>query len=195
MLSDAVQSSAKGASQTQRADRDLQGQDYSGLSTSRTLQRPPSTDVIHPSKFSIGGSHMGKENLNQLPFLMQDILHKSVGRSTSLPREHLSRSSSNLSSICSESLGFSPSESRNENDAPFDHLGSCSRYKLFGVNLIDRQPELPSPQFAGFSKTSSLLSSPPMCFTSGKTCKKCRSVNNRSCTKVLIISYLTFTLI
>ncbi|XP_022635038.1 auxin response factor 2A [Vigna radiata var. radiata] len=176
----AAQSSARRV-----ADRGLQGQDYSGLSTSRALQRPPSTDVIHPSKFSIGGSQFGKENLNQLPFLMQDILHKSLGRSRSLPHEDLSISSSNLSSICSESLGWPPSESRNENDAPLGHLGSCSKYKLFGVNLIDRQPELPSPQFAGFSKTSSLLSSPPMCVTSGKTCKKCRSVNNRSCTKVL----------
>jgi len=176
LLSDAgAQSSARAV-----ADRDLQGQDYSGLSTSRALQRPP-------PKFSIGGSQFGKENLNQHPFLMQDILHKSLGRSMSLPHEDLSISSSNLSSICSESLGWPPSESRNENDAPLGHLGSYNKYKLFGVNLIERQPELPSPQFAGFSKTPSLLSSPPMCVTSGKTCKKCRSVNNRSCTKVLSI--------
>ncbi|CAJ1879906.1 unnamed protein product [Sphenostylis stenocarpa] len=177
-MDDVVQNSAKPASHPHRAHRDLQGQDYSGLCTSRPFQRPP-------SKFSIGGSQFGKENLNQLPFLMQDLLHKSIGRSNSLPHEDLSISSSNLSSICSESLGWPPSESRNENDAPFGHLGSCSKYKLFGVSLIDRQPELPSPQRAGFSKTSSLLSSPPTCVTSEKTCKKCHSVNNRSCTKVL----------
>jgi len=166
----------------------LQGQDYSGLSTSWPLQRPSSSDVINPSKFSISGSQFGKENLNQLPFHMQDILHKSLGRSTSLAHEDLSISSSNLGSICSDSLGWPPYESRNENDAPFGQLGSCSRYKLFGVSLIDRQPELPS------SQPSSLRSTPPMSVTSGKTCQKCRSVN-RSCTKVLSISYLTFTLI
>ncbi|XP_068473663.1 auxin response factor 2A-like isoform X2 [Phaseolus vulgaris] len=177
-MNDAGQSSARAASQTQRTDRDLQGQDYSGLSTSWPLQRPSSSDVINPSKFSISGSQFGKENLNQLPFHMQDILHKSLGRSTSLAHEDLSISSSNLGSICSDSLGWPPYESRNENDAPFGQLGSCSRYKLFGVSLIDRQPELPS------SQPSSLRSTPPMSVTSGKTCQKCRSVN-RSCTKVI----------
>ncbi|RDX83025.1 Auxin response factor 7, partial [Mucuna pruriens] len=179
-MDDVVQNSAKTASQTRRLDRDLHGQDYNGL-CSQLLQRSPSTDVICPSKISNRGSGFGKKNPNQLPFLMQDPLHKCLGRSMSFTHEDLSISSSNLSSIGSESLGWPSSESRNENDVP---LGHHSRYKLFGVSLIDRQPELPSPQFA-FSKTSSLLSSPPMCVTSGKTCKKCRSVNNRSCTKVL----------
>ncbi|TKY61837.1 Auxin response factor 7 [Spatholobus suberectus] len=184
-MDDVVQNSAKPASQTQRADKDLQGQDYNGVCSPQPLQRPPTTDVIRPSKVSIRGSRFGKEIPNQLPFLMREPLHKSLGRSMSFTNEDLSISSSNISSIGSDSLGWPSSESRNENDVPFGQPDSWSRYKLFGVSLIDRQPELPSPQFAALSKTSSLLSSPPMCVTSGKTCKKCRSVNNRSCTKVL----------
>ncbi|KHN43557.1 Auxin response factor 7 [Glycine soja] len=179
------QNSAGPSSQTRREDRDLQGQDYSGIHSAQPLQRAPPTDVIHPSKVPIRGSRFGKENPNQLPFPMQGPLHKSLSRSMSLTHEDLSITSSNLSSIGSESLGWPSTESRNENDVPFGQPGSCSTFKLFGVSLIDRSSELPSLQSAAFNKTSSLLSNPPMRVAPGKTCKKCHRVNNRSCTKVL----------
>ncbi|XP_020211912.1 auxin response factor 2 isoform X2 [Cajanus cajan] len=179
----AVQNSAKPASQAQRVGRDLQGQDYNGRCSPQPLQTPPSTDGMRPSKVSASGSRFGKESQNQLPYLIQDPLRKSLGRPKSFAHEDLS--SSSLSSIGSESLGWPSSESRNENEVPFDKLGGCSKYKLFGVSLIDRPPELPSRQFDVFNKFSSLVTSPPMSVASGKTCNKCRSVNNRSCTKVL----------
>ncbi|KAH1195534.1 Auxin response factor 7 [Glycine max] len=179
------QNSAGPSSQTRREDRDLQGQDYSGIHSAQPLQRAPPTDVIHPSKVPIRGSRFGKENPNQLPFPMQGPLHKSLSRSMSLTHEDLSITSSNLSSIGSESLGWPSTESRNENDVPFGQPGSCSTFKLFGVSLIDRSSELPSLQSAAFNKTSSLLSNPPMRVAPGKTCKKCHRLNNRSCTKVL----------
>lgn len=102
----------------------------------------------------------------------------------SLTHEDLSITSSNLTSIGSESLGMPSTESRDENDAPFGQPGSSSTFKLFGVNLIDSSPEIPSVNFVDLNKTSSLPSSPPMGVAPGKTCKKCRCVNNRSCTKV-----------
>ncbi|XP_025983699.2 auxin response factor 23 [Glycine max] len=182
---DVHQNSAGPSSQTRRADGDLQGQDYSGLSPPQPLQRAPSTDIIRPSKVPIRGSRFGKENRNQHPFLKQDPLHKSLGRSMSLTHEDLSITSSNLTSIGSESLGMPSTESRDENDAPFGQPGSSSTFKLFGVNLIDSSPEIPSVNFVDLNKTSSLPSSPPMGVAPGKTCKKCRCVNNRSCTKVL----------
>ncbi|XP_061366518.1 auxin response factor 2A-like [Gastrolobium bilobum] len=123
-------------------------------------------------------------NTNQLPFLMLDPLHQSLGYPLSSPHEDLSTSSSNVNSTGSESQGWPSSHSKDENDVPFGQPGSCSRYKLFGVSLTDNQPKLPSQQFSVLSEISSLLSNPPLCITSGKTCKKCRSVN-RSCTKVL----------
>ncbi|KAG5044025.1 hypothetical protein JHK87_007940 [Glycine soja] len=141
---DVHQNSAGPSSQTRRADGDLQGQDYSGLSPPQPLQRAPSTDIIRPSKVPIRGSRFGKENRNQHPFLKQDPLHKSLGRSMSLTHEDLSITSSNLTSIGSESLGMPSTESRDENDAPFGQPGSSSTFKLFGVNLIDSSPEIPS---------------------------------------------------
>ncbi|KAJ1390710.1 PB1 domain [Sesbania bispinosa] len=162
-----VQNSARPASQ--RVDRELQGQDYNGLCSPQPLQKPLSTDVLLPMK-----------NPNQLPSFMQDHLHQSLGSSVSFSHEDISTSNSNVKSTLSESQGWPPSESKDENDFTFGQPGSSSRFKLFGVSLIDRQPELPSPQFSTFSK----ISCPPICVTAGKTCKKCRSVN-RSCTKVL----------
>ncbi|KAL2345367.1 hypothetical protein Fmac_006652 [Flemingia macrophylla] len=171
----AVQNSAKPASQARRVDKDLQGQDYNGRCSAQPLQTPPSTDVMRPSEVSARGSQFGEESRNHLPFPMKDPIRKSLGRPMSLAHEDLS--SSSLSSI--------GSEFRNENEVPFGKLGGCSKYKLFGVSLIDHKPELPSRQYDGINKFSSLISSPPMCVTSGKTCNKCRSVNNRTCTKVL----------
>ncbi|KAK7337386.1 hypothetical protein VNO77_17956 [Canavalia gladiata] len=181
-MEDIVHNSVKPASQ--RMDRDLQGQDYNGVCPPQSLQKLPSIDVPCPLKVSICGPRFRKGNPNQLPFLMQDPLRQSLGSSMSSQHEDLSTSSSNLYSTGFESQAWPPSESKDENDVPFSQPGSCSRIKLFGVSLFDTQPELPSPQFAAFSKTSSLLSSPPMYVTSGKTCKMCHSVS-RSCTKVL----------
>ncbi|XP_027349388.1 auxin response factor 24-like [Abrus precatorius] len=162
-VEDIIQNSAQLASQ--RVDRDLQGQDYIGACSSQPIRC----------------SQFGK---NQLPIPMQDPLHHSLGSSMSSPYEDLSTSSTILNSTGFDSQGCHSSESKDENDVPFGQPGSYSRYKLFGVSLIDNQPELPSPQFAALSKTSSPLSSHPTCVTSGKTCKKCRFVS-RSCTKVL----------
>ncbi|XP_057439003.1 auxin response factor 4-like isoform X2 [Lotus japonicus] len=169
------QNSVKSASQ--RVDRDLQGQDYNGVHSLQPLQSPPSTDLL----LSLKITNFRTEKPNQLPFLMQEPLHQSLGSSMSFPHEDISTSCSNVNSTGSESQGWPSSESKDENDVPFSLPGSCGKYKLFGVSLLDRQPELPSQQFAIFSK----ISSPPMCVTSRKTWKKCRSVNSRSCTKVL----------
>lgn len=171
-------------------ERDLQGQDYSNVGSPQPAQKPP----------LFTGAQIGLEN--QLPSDMQDPLHQSLGSSMPFPHEDISTSSSNMNSTGSESQGW-PSESKDENDVPFGQPVCFSRYKLFGVNLIDTQPELPSPQFAILSKISSLLSIPPMSqssiyatirptkpfesiaiVTSEKRCKKCRSGNSRSCTKV-----------
>lgn len=148
-------------------------------------QKPP-TEVLLPSKVTAAmirdPAQFGRENhLNQLPSLiMQDPLHQlSLGSSMSFPRGDRSTSNSNVNSTLSESHGWPPSESRDENDAIFVKSGSGSRFKLFGFSLIDDPPELPSQQFANFSK----VCSPPISPISEKTCKKCRS--NRSCTKVL----------
>lgn len=105
-----------------------------------------------------------------------------------------------MNSIDSESQARRASESRDESEVPFGQPAGYGRneYKLFGVRL--NHAELPSQQLAASSNTSSL---PPMSessisasitvtepsksvsgVTSQKKCKKCCSVNNRSCTKV-----------
>ena len=198
-----VQNSAKPASQ--RVERDLQGQDYNDVASPQpALKRPSLTDAL-PSSKVICDSKFGMES--QLHFLMQDPLHQS-GSAMSFPLDNSSASSSNVSCTGSESQGWPSSESKDENDVPFGQPGSCSTYKLFGVSLIDSQPELPSPQLAAYSKIPSALSFPPMSqssiyatiraaksygsmtvVTPEKRCKKCRSV--RSCTKVQSIYDLT----
>ncbi|KAE8672255.1 Auxin response factor 2, putative isoform 1 [Hibiscus syriacus] len=65
---------------------------------------------------------------------------------------------------------------------------------LFGVNLVNGSPELPSPQVLTSSEVKRLCSTPPTsqssveepskCISS-KQCNNCCFVGNRSCTKVL----------
>ncbi|KAK7259457.1 hypothetical protein RIF29_25065 [Crotalaria pallida] len=185
---DMVQNSAKPASQ--RGGRDLQGEDYNNVGSPQPAQKPP----------SIKDAWLASEN--NIPFVMRDPPQKSLRRSMSFQHEDISTSSSNMNSTGSESQRW-PSESKEENYVPLGQPGCFSKFKLFGVNLVNSQMELPSPQFAVFSKISTLISIPPMSqssiyaiipatkpyesiaiATSRKTCKNCFSVN-RSCTKVL----------
>lgn len=71
--------------------------------------------------------------------------------------------------------------------------GGRSRYMVFGVNLVNGPPELPSPQGLTSSEhcsippTSQSSVSEPSKGTSSKHCKNCCSViSNRSCTKVML---------
>ncbi|KAL4378956.1 hypothetical protein GQ457_02G035500 [Hibiscus cannabinus] len=85
---------------------------------------------------------------------------------------------------------------------PFYHYNRAAnghRYMLFGVNLANGSPELPSPQvlisseaIRGRSTPSTSQSSvakPSKCISS-KKCNNCCSVGSRSCTKVLLLPFL-----
>ncbi|KAK8508847.1 hypothetical protein V6N12_034949 [Hibiscus sabdariffa] len=85
---------------------------------------------------------------------------------------------------------------------PFYHYTRAAnghRYMLFGVNLANGSPELPSPQvlisseaIRGRSTPSTSQSSvvkPSKCISS-KKCNNCCSVGSRSCTKVLLLPFL-----
>ncbi|XP_062145267.1 auxin response factor 23-like, partial [Alnus glutinosa] len=95
------------------------------------------------------------------------------------------------------------SESRDENEAPLSQPTGCARYMLFGVNLVNSHPELPSPQVANYcglcspcslsptshsSVSETIQVSEPSKDISGvlleKQCENC-FVTSRSCTKVL----------
>lgn len=104
------------------------------------------------------------------------------------------------SSQSQESRAF---RTRSENEVPLVQPKTCRRTMLFGVDIVTSQPELPSPQVATFSGLSSPCSIPPISQSSvsetiqlsetsksisgvlyEKQCKKCCSINNRSCIKV-----------
>ncbi|XP_057721888.1 auxin response factor 4-like isoform X1 [Arachis stenosperma] len=188
-----IRYSAKPAAQ--RLERDLQGQDYNDVASPQPVLKQPSSKVIC-------NSNLGIENQLRIP--IQDPVHQCTGSSMSFPHEDLSTSSSNAYCPGSESQGWPSSESKDENDVPFGPHSSCTTYKLFGIYLTDCQSELPSPQFSAYSKIPSTISIPPMSHSSiyatiqaakqcgniqgvssEKRCKKCRSDNSRSCTKVL----------
>ncbi|XVF32690.1 hypothetical protein REPUB_Repub17cG0104500 [Reevesia pubescens] len=85
-------------------------------------------------------------------------------------------------------------ELRNENESFLCEQNGGHGYKLFGVNLVNGPPELPSPQVLASSELESLCSIPATSQssvselskgTSSKQCNNCCSVSNRSCTKVL----------
>jgi hypothetical protein len=95
------------------------------------------------------------------------------------------------------------SESRDENEAPLSQPTGRARYMLFGVNLVNSHPELPSPQVANYcglcspcslsptshsSVSETIQVSEPSKDISGvlleKQCENC-FVTSRSCTKVL----------
>ncbi|XWS46729.1 hypothetical protein CRYUN_Cryun14cG0093000 [Craigia yunnanensis] len=85
-------------------------------------------------------------------------------------------------------------ELRNENETSLCEPNGGHRYMLFGVDLVNGPPELPSPQVLTSSELESLCSIPPTSQssvsepskgTSSKQCNNCSSVSNRSCTKVL----------
>ncbi|XVE77696.1 hypothetical protein DITRI_Ditri13aG0083800 [Diplodiscus trichospermus] len=86
------------------------------------------------------------------------------------------------------------SELRNENETLPCESNGGHRYMLFGINLVNGSPELPSPQVLTSSEFESLCSIPPISQssvsepskgTSSKQYNNCCSVSNRSCTKVL----------
>ncbi|KAM1697118.1 hypothetical protein ACFX1R_032942 [Malus domestica] len=105
----------------------------------------------------------------------------------------------NISS--SESQNLRAFELRSETQSPLVEQKSTM---LFGVNIVTSHPELPSPQVANSIELCSPCSIPPISHSSvsetvqlsetsksisgvcsEKQCKKCSSVNNRSCIKVL----------
>lgn len=92
-------------------------------------------------------------------------------------------------------------ELRSETQSPLVEQKSTM---LFGVNIVTSHPELPSPQVANSIELCSPCSIPPISHSSvsetvqlsetsksisgvcsEKQCKKCSSINNRSCIKVL----------
>ncbi|KAI4349596.1 hypothetical protein L6164_010163 [Bauhinia variegata] len=223
---DIIQNLVKHA--TQRFERGLQGQDYNEEGSSQHPHPPPlSTNVLLPSNVTPSDSQLGMES--QLQFVTQNPSHQSLGSSISFPDDNISTSSlpirppifttcvtcnnvsikrdvsTNVNSSDSESQGWRASEPRDENEVHFGHPHGYNRYKLFGFNLIDNNPELPSPQVAAFSKISSppsvvtpmsqssvsatIPASEPSKSISGVTSekenKKWCSVNSRSCTMVL----------
>lgn len=75
-------------------------------------------------------------------------------------------------------------------DSPMAQKYGMEKCMLFGVNLVGNQLELPSPQFASSaplppSASQSSVSEPRKSALSDSQCKNCRSITNRSCTKVL----------
>ncbi|XP_054778287.1 auxin response factor 2A-like isoform X2 [Prosopis cineraria] len=177
-------------------ERDLQGQDYkdagfqqydSQFKTKNQLHFELQIPVCHCSASfpddDISTSSPPKQPL--IPTTNEECNNISVTRYLSL---------SNVNSNDSESQGWRASESRDDND-------NKTEYKLFGISL--NHSELPSPQVAASSSTST-LHVPPMSqssvsatipvskpsnaisgVASQKKCKKCCSVNSRTCTKVL----------
>ncbi|XWS76490.1 hypothetical protein CRYUN_Cryun01aG0180900 [Craigia yunnanensis] len=84
-------------------------------------------------------------------------------------------------------------ELRNEYETPLCEPNGGDRHMLFGVNLVNGPPELPSPQvltpsdpksFFSILPTSQSSVSEPFKGTSSNQCNNCCSVSNRSCTKV-----------
>ena len=114
-----------------------------------------------------------------------------------------------VSNVTSSNSGYQEcraSESRDENEPLLAQPTGCNRYMLFGVNLFNSYPELPSPQVATYCELLSPCSFPPTSQSSvshtiqvssepsksssgvlEKQCKRC-SVTNRSCTKVIFFN-------
>ncbi|XP_007050773.2 PREDICTED: auxin response factor 4 isoform X1 [Theobroma cacao] len=85
-------------------------------------------------------------------------------------------------------------ELRNENETSLCEPTGGHRCMIFGVNLVNGPPELPSRQVLTSSELKRLCSIPPTSqssvsepskVTSSKQCNNSCSVSNRSCTKVL----------
>lgn len=107
----------------------------------------------------------------------------------------------NINSHNSGSQDWGDFKLKDANEVPLASPNSGSRYMLFGVNLVNNPPELPSPQVVTSSEHESHYSVPPTSqstvsapskSTSGTNsknqCKNCCSATNRSCTKVLYFS-------
>lgn len=125
------------------------------------------------------------------PYGVRD--NAALGRDFSVP---------NASSLSSGSQEWRTLELKDENGTPHAEPKGGSRYMLFGVNLINSSPELPSPQVATSNELESLCSVPPTSqssvsetiqvselsksvsgIPSEKQCKNCGV--SRSCTKVV----------
>ncbi|XP_062087207.1 auxin response factor 2A-like [Humulus lupulus] len=111
---------------------------------------------------------------------------------------------SNGNSSHSGSQEYMTFEQRSDDVAP-RYPNGCDKYMLFGVNLFNSHPELPSPQVTTSSELLSSFSFPPTSQSSSvsepiqvsdtsksvsdvipeKQCKQCCSINKRSCIKVL----------
>ncbi|XP_028762300.1 auxin response factor 2-like [Neltuma alba] len=184
---------------SQRCERDLQGQDYKDAgfphydSQYRTKNQPHFQLRIPPCHSLGGSAPFPDDDISISSHPKQPLIPTTYGACNNVPVARY-LSPSNVNSSDSESQGWRASESKDENDNKIEH-------KLFGISL--NHPELPSPQVAASSSTST-LHVPPMSqscvsatipvskpsegisgVTSQKKCKKCSSVNSRTCTKVL----------
>ncbi|XP_059625358.1 auxin response factor 23-like, partial [Cornus florida] len=145
-----------------------------------------------------GGNFLNSGLVNYCPPMFTSHGHGSVevSRSMSVP---------NINSSSSVSQDWKASEEKKETEAPVALPNGSGRYMLFGVNIFNCHPELPSPQVMSSSELHGASSVPPAASQSSisesvqvslpsnsisgnlpeKQCKKCSSVTNRSCTKVL----------
>lgn len=210
----------------QRHKEVLQGQEISntlahepGAQTSFLVPQlvPPSNPDLN---------HIQLRLENQLYFPMQNLLYHCPGNAIAFPGENVltpsftnqgpplfatynardnvaysgSMSVSKVNSSNSGSQESMAFKRKSEDETVLAQPNGCGRCMLFGVNLVNSHPELPSPQVATSSELNSTCSLPPTTRSSvsetiqvsetcksvsgEKQCKKCCSVGNRSCTKV-----------
>lgn len=213
--------------------RVFQGQDKRNTGAQELgAQTPVLPHLVAPSNPNWGHRHLGLENQlcspmherlsqcnsNKISYLSKNVVapcptnqwHPRYGVCDNVAA---SRNTS-VSNVTSSNSGYQEcraSESRDENEALLAPPTGCYRYRLFGVNIYNSYPELPSPQVATYCELSSPCSVPPTSQSSvcqtiqvsepsksssdvlrDKQCNNC-SINNRSCTKVIYLILISFT--
>lgn len=214
---------------TQRHKEVLQGQEIGNIHTHEPGAQNPS---LVPKLIKLSNpdwNHAHFQMKNQLYFPMQNPFYHCPGSGIAFPGENMSTLSltnhwstiftsysacdnvtnsrsfsvSNVNSSNSGSQECTVFEPKSENETPVAQPNGRGRCMLFGVNLVDSHPELPSRQVATSSEHLSPCSIPPTSQSSvsetiqvsetsksisrvlsDNKCKKCCSVSNRSCTKV-----------
>ncbi|XP_075641031.1 auxin response factor 9-like [Castanea sativa] len=203
--------------------RVFQGQDKRNTGAQELDAQTPEVlpHLVAPSNPNWGHRHLGLENQlcgpmhelsqcnsNKISYLSQNIAvpcpayqwHPIITCDNVAASRNIS-----VSNVTSSNSGYQEcraSELRDENEALLAPSTGCYRYRLFGVNLFNSYPELPSPQVATYCELSSPCSVPPKSQSSvcqtiqvsepsksisdvllDKQCNNC-SITNRSCTKV-----------
>lgn len=151
-------------------------------------------DKCHISSILFSGGNIGSSIPKGCPSA-HAVQNKAKGKQIlSVPNVNFSNS---------ESSDRRALELRDQNDAPPMQQSCLGGYKLFGVNLFNSPPELPSPQVANSSDFECFSYVPPTSQSSisgtkrvtdpsnslsgslsKKKCNTFCSVTNRSCTKV-----------